>query len=79
MRRAEELTPLAVRIAENADLVQRFRAVVGCDDRERASKMMDEVREYAQTLDPSISDVEGARIVLVLLNILGPFEGVRPG
>jgi hypothetical protein len=72
MRTQEELAPLAEKVAGNAELVKRFRAVIGSDDKVRVSAMIDEVRQFAQTLDPTVSHPEGTRIALLL------FEKLRP-
>jgi hypothetical protein len=72
-RTTEELEPLAKRVAENAPLMERFRAVVGSQDGQRAADATQEVRTYAQELDPTVTFSEGTRIALILLNHLkGP-------
>lgn len=75
MRTQEELTPLALRIIENAELMQQFRAVMGSEDKERAEAVVDEITKYAQTLDPTINVSEGIRIVLNLMRIVGHPNG----
>jgi hypothetical protein len=71
MRSQEELTPLALRVAQNAALMQRFRAVIGSEDKDQGLRVIDEVTKYAQSLDPSISVPEGTHIVVVLMNLIG--------
>jgi hypothetical protein len=71
MKTQEELIPLASRIAENAALMQRFRAVIGSEDKEQGLRVIDEVTKYAQSLDPSISVPEGTSIVVLLMNLVG--------
>ena len=71
MRSREELTPIATRLAENGDLLERFKEVQGTD-RERANKLISEVTSRAQELDPTITDTEGVRISLLLM---GMFSG----
>jgi hypothetical protein len=65
------LVPIALRIPKNVDLMRRFRAVIGSEDKERASKMIDEVRSFAQGLDASVTHPEGARTVVVLMKMVG--------
>jgi hypothetical protein len=71
MRTQEELTPLALRVMENAELIQQFRAVIGSEDRQRADDVIDQITRYAQSLDSSITVPEGTRIVVVLMNLVG--------
>lgn len=75
IRTQEQLRPLALRIAENADLMQRFRAVIGSEDQERASEVSDEIRRFAQGLDSSVTFSEGTRIVVILMGIVGHPKG----
>jgi hypothetical protein len=75
MRTQEELMPLAMQVAKNADLMDRFRAVIGSEDKGRASEMIDEVTRFAQSLDASITVPEGTRIVVVLMNVVGHQRG----
>jgi hypothetical protein len=70
MRSREELAPLAVQISANTDLMTRFRKTMGCGVDERAREMIDEVRSYACTIDPEVTCVEGARLVLLLMAIV---------
>ena len=71
MRTQEDLRPLALRISENAELMQRFRAAIGSEDEDQAREVLYEVTAYAQSLDPSITGPEGTRVVVVLMNIVG--------
>jgi hypothetical protein len=79
LRSEEELKALALRIAENSELMQRFRSAVGSNDERLTGRVMHEVREYAQSLDPSVTFSEGTRLALVLLNSLGPVAGLGSG
>ena len=72
LRSEEELKALASRIAENSELMQRFRSVVGSNDERLTGRVMHEIREYAQSLIPSVTFSEGTRLALALLNSLGP-------
>lgn len=74
LRSEEELRALALRIAENSELMQRFRSVVGSNDERLTGRVMHEVREYAQSLDPSVTLSEGTRLALALMNLLGPVK-----
>lgn len=69
MRSGEELDPVARQISLDRHLMQRFREVMGCGDEERARAMVDEVRLIAQTIDPSVSYAEGARVTVYLMQI----------
>jgi hypothetical protein len=71
MKTEDELRPLVLRIVENADLMQRFRAVIGCDDQERGRQMIDEIRKFAQTLDPTVTFSDGTSIAVILMGIVG--------
>jgi hypothetical protein len=71
MRTTEELEPLALRIAENAELMHRFRAVFGSEDRYRGEAIANEIATYARTLDSTVTHPEGTRIVVILMNLVG--------
>jgi hypothetical protein len=71
VRTDEELRPLAQRIVENPELILQFRAAIGSNDEDQTAKAMHKVREYAQSLDPSVTFREGTRLVLLLLKMLG--------
>jgi hypothetical protein len=79
LRSEEELRALALRIAENSELMQRFRSVVGSNDERLTGRVMHEVREYAQSLDPSVTFSEGTRLALALMNLLGPMKDENNG
>ena len=55
IRSEEELRALALRIAENSELMHRFRAAFGSNDKVLTGRSMHEIREYAQRLDPSVT------------------------
>jgi hypothetical protein len=74
VRTDEELRPLAQRIVENPELILQFRSAIGSNDEDRTAKAMHKVREYAQSLDPSVTFREGTRLVLLLLKMLGYAE-----
>ena len=75
MRSLEELAPIGQKISENAELMRHFREVIGSDDRQRASAMIDEVRRVAQRIDPTITHPEGTTLALVLMKIVGSPSG----
>jgi hypothetical protein len=79
LRSEEELRALALRIAENLELMQRFRSAVGSNDEHLTGRVMHEVREYAQSLDPTVTFNEGTRLALALLNSLGPMKDESNG
>ncbi|BAM91212.1 hypothetical protein S58_52330 [Bradyrhizobium oligotrophicum S58] len=78
MRSPEELAPLAMQIAMRADLMTRLREVRGCEDEDRVSKMIDEIRDYARSLDPRVTHAEGARLALMLAEHLDQRGTERP-
>jgi hypothetical protein len=67
MRSLDELKPLAKQIAANADLMKRFRETKGGGDEDRAREMVDEVRNYARSIEPAITYAEGASLALLLM------------
>jgi hypothetical protein len=75
MRTQKELTPLAHSIAQNDAIMRRFRAVIGSEDKTRATEMIDEITKFAQNLDPSITTAEGTRIVVILMSLAGQPQG----
>jgi hypothetical protein len=79
LRSEEELRALALRIAENSELMERFRSAVGSNDERLTGRVMHEVREYAQSLDPTVTFSEGTRLALALLNSLGPVKDESNG
>ena len=68
-RNSEQLEPLARRVLENTALMKRFSDANGSDNENLAREVIDEIRNYAQTLDPTITYVEGARLCLVLMKL----------
>jgi hypothetical protein len=66
MRSADELRPLAKEIAANADLIRSFQENVGKGDEDRARNFIDEVRNYARSIDPALTYAEGAYLALLL-------------
>lgn|SRR4051794_25575781 len=70
MRSGEELDPVARQISLDRHLMQRLQEVMGCGEEERARAMVDEVRLIAQTIDPTISYAEGARVTVCLMQIV---------
>ena len=70
MRTQEELTPIALHVATNSELMVRFRDVIGSEDMERASKLIDEVTNCAKNLDATITASEGTRIVVLLMKLV---------
>jgi hypothetical protein len=78
MRSPEELAPIAAKLAENGDLAKRFEEVRGTD-RVRANMLIDEITRSAQKLDPAITDTEGIRIALLLLEMFSGTGRVSKG
>jgi hypothetical protein len=79
MRTLDELRQLARQVASNVELMQKFQKVMGSGDESRGRDMVDEVRHFAQTLDPTITYVEGAKITLLLMEISRDQGGDRNG
>ena len=73
-RSRTELEPLARRISENAELMDRLRAAAGSENEDLAREISYEIIKYAQNLDPTIGAPEGTRIVLILGTMLGHFK-----
>lgn len=65
MRSDAELEPLASKVAANVHLMRKFRATVGCDDEARMRVVIDEVRQYAASIDPKLTYAEGAKLSLL--------------
>jgi hypothetical protein len=76
-RTEKELEPIAARVAENAALMQRFRASLGSENRDLVREVNGEVTRYAQELDPTITFDEGTTIVVALLKMVGHFRESR--
>jgi hypothetical protein len=66
MRSNAKLEPLAKKVAENVSLMKKFRATVGADDEARMRSVIDEIREYATSIDPTLTYAEGAKLALLL-------------
>jgi len=77
-RTEKELEPIAIRVAENTALMQRFRAACGSENRDLVGEVMAEVTRYAQELDPTIIFQEGTTIVVILAKMIGHFRAPRP-
>jgi hypothetical protein len=76
-RSLDELNPVARQISLDHSLMQRFREVMGCENSDRAHQMVDEVRHITQTIDPTISYVEGASVTVCLMQIVRDQDEVR--
>ena len=66
MRSAVELEPLLRQVAENVCLMKKLHATVGCGDKARVHAMIDEVRNYARSIDPKLTHAEGTTVFLFL-------------
>jgi hypothetical protein len=71
MRTQEELTPIALQVAENLVLMRQFQAAIGSEDKQLAGEVVDQITRHAQSLDSSITGPEGTRIVVILMNLVG--------
>jgi hypothetical protein len=77
-RTEKELEPLASRVAENAALMQQFRASIGSENRELVREVNQAITRYAQELDPTITFHEVTNIIVALLKRVGHFKAPRP-
>ena len=67
-RTEKELEPIAIRVAENDALRQRFCAACGSENRDLAREVTLAITRYAQELDPTITFDEGTTIGMILAN-----------
>jgi hypothetical protein len=68
LRSKAELELLAKQVAANVPLMGNFRATVGSGDRARVSALIDEIRNYARSIDPELRDADGTTIAFMLLD-----------
>jgi hypothetical protein len=71
MRTLEELHPLVQRAAENPELMKQFREAIGSEDQARATAVIDAIAEFAQSIDPTVTQVEAVRITVGLMKMVG--------
>jgi hypothetical protein len=71
MRTLEELQPLVQRSADNPAIMRQYREAVGTEDRVRATALIDAITEFAQSIDPTVTHVEGVRITVGLMKMVG--------
>ena len=74
-RSLDELAPLAAEVATNAELVKRFEKVAFGNDGHRTHAVAEEIKAYVRTFDPSLTEHDNAKIVLVLANMIGRRQG----
>ena len=75
-RAEQELEPLAIRIAENTALMQRFRVAIGsAKDSRLVRDVMADARSYAQELDPRILYEEQTTVIALLMKMAGHSGG----
>jgi hypothetical protein len=74
-RQMEELKPIADKVAQNPELMDRLRSTIGSEDRDRAENIIHEIAIYAQRFDPNFGLLEGSRIALMLVLRLRQSEG----
>ena len=74
-RAEQELEPLAIRIAENAALMQRFRAAARSENKRLVREVMADVRSYARELDPRILYEEQTTVIALLTKMVGHSGG----
>jgi hypothetical protein len=73
-RSLEELEPVARQISLDFGLMERFRGVMGSDNKDGGREMVDEVARIAQTIDPSISHAEATNVTICLMRIVDQDE-----
>jgi hypothetical protein len=71
MRTLEELNPLVQRAAENPEIMKLYREAVGSEDQVRAAAVIDAITEFAQSIDPTVTQVEAVRITVGLMKMIG--------
>jgi hypothetical protein len=71
-----ELEPIAMKIAQNAEIMERFRAAFGSNDQKLVGQLTRDVIAFAQGLDPTIDHSEGVKVVTALMKVLGYFEPI---
>jgi len=71
-RQTEELKPIADKVAQNTELMERLRSVFGSGDHARTREVTRDICLYAQQLDPTFGLLEGTRIAFMLAQKLCP-------
>ena len=79
MRTLEELHPLVQRSADNPEIMRLYREAVGSEDRVRATAVIDAITEFAQSIDPTVTQVEGVRITVGLMKMVGHLGKLSEG
>jgi hypothetical protein len=74
MRTLEELHPIVQQAAEKPELMKQFREAAGSEDQARATAAIDAITEFAQSIDPTVTRVEGVRITVGLMKMVGHRE-----
>jgi hypothetical protein len=69
-RPQETLDPTIEQLAQNVELMRKFRSVVGSENVERGAVVFDEVKRLARTLDPTITSVDATRIIVGLVELV---------
>jgi len=65
-RQTEELESIADKVAQNTELMERFRSAFGSGDRDQVDAVMHEICLYAQRFDPTVGVLEGTRLAFML-------------
>jgi hypothetical protein len=65
-----ELISITERIVQDVALMERLRAAIGSNNKERARAVMSEVTQSAREIDPSINVSEGVGIIVILVEII---------
>jgi hypothetical protein len=79
MRTLEELHPLVQRSADDPGIMRLYREAVGSEDRVRATALIDAITEFAQSIDPTLTHVEGVRITVGLMKMIGHLGKLSEG
>jgi hypothetical protein len=74
-RQTEELEPIADKVAQNAELMERLRSAIASEDHDLAQTIIHEIALYAQRFDPTFGLLDGSRIAVMLLLRLRRSEG----
>jgi len=74
VRTREQLKDIVDQVAANEPLIDLIRSSLGSGNAALGFQVMEEVAKFAQSVDPTINNSEGTRIVVAILQRLGHFK-----
>jgi hypothetical protein len=74
-RKTEEVKSIADKVAQNTELMERLRSILGSGDRDLASEIINQISIYAQRFDPTFGLAEGTEIAMMLVQRLHESKG----